>query len=107
MTEIPADVMKAARETFHNLITPGNDSSDSYAGDDITTIARAIMAEQQRFVMDFDGAADAGIDAAIAAERERCARIVRFAKAVSGEPGMQTVRPLTLDEIAKRIESGK
>ncbi|MDX8537038.1 hypothetical protein RFM23_05300 [Mesorhizobium abyssinicae] len=38
-------------------------------------IARAILAERQRFVADFDGAADAGIDAAVAAERERCKEI--------------------------------
>ncbi|RVD32017.1 hypothetical protein EN742_33430 [Mesorhizobium sp. M4A.F.Ca.ET.020.02.1.1] len=40
-------------------------------------IARAILAERQRFVAEFDGAADAGIDAAVAAERERCAGLAR------------------------------
>lgn len=38
-------------------------------------IIEAFTADRQRFVMDFDGAADAGIDAAVAAERERCAQV--------------------------------
>lgn len=42
-------------------------------------IIEAIHAERQRFVADFDGAADAGIDAAIAAERERCIEAARKA----------------------------
>ena len=55
---------------------------ESYKAKGTQIIARAIMAERQRFVADFDGAADAGIDAAIAAERERTANLLKDPAAV-------------------------
>ena len=115
MTTLPADVMNAAREAVASAFEANGGYTASLVDeirqgvrDHILVIqiaARVIQAERQRFVADFDGAADAGIDAAVAAERARCVKIVRLFRIVGGEPGMRTVRPATLDEIAAMIES--
>ncbi|TIT90357.1 MAG: hypothetical protein E5W41_00060 [Mesorhizobium sp.] len=73
--EIPADIMKAATEIAYSAET--GVVVGSFPG--AVYIAQAILAERQRFVAEFDGAADAGIDAAIAAERERCIEAARKA----------------------------
>lgn len=82
MAEIPADVLLAARQAASEFY---KDRSRTFATaaiggmiDDsgpIQAAAIAIMAERERFMNEFEGAADGGIDAAIEAERERCARI--------------------------------
>lgn len=82
MREIPADVMKTARETFEQFrdafyIGQSQEDVELSKNAGIECIARAIMDERDRFMTEFEGAADAGIDAAIMAERERCEKIVR------------------------------
>ncbi|RJT41985.1 hypothetical protein D3227_04715 [Mesorhizobium waimense] len=72
---IPADIMKAATDIAYSAET--GVPVGSFPG--AVYIARAILAERQRFVADFDGVADAGIDAAVAAERERCIEAARAA----------------------------
>ncbi|RUX04768.1 hypothetical protein EOA35_09395 [Mesorhizobium sp. M8A.F.Ca.ET.023.01.1.1] len=80
--EIPADIMKAATDIAYSA--DAGVPVGSFPG--AVYIARAILAERQRFVADFDGAADAGIDAAVVAERERCAEIA------DGMPGWKQPR---------------
>lgn len=92
MTEIPEDVRQAARAMLDTI-----DLMEVYVDDDdlesvvidgrvnVIELARvAIMAENERFMNDFERAAEAGIDAAIDAERERC---IKIAKKHSGESG--------------------
>lgn len=72
MKDIPADVMKAARNQCDLCgITPT--SVMRVHAEHVA--AFAIMAERERFMNEFEGAADSGIDAAVMAERNRCAEI--------------------------------
>lgn len=113
MTDVPADVMTTAREAVasafeaHGGYTPsliatvrGGDGDHFLA---VKIAASVIQAERARFVADFDGAADAGIDAAIAAERERCAGIVNDWESYAER--MMFVRDV-MSELVGRIRSG-
>lgn len=73
MVEIPEDVKKAARQAIIHSDYPNLTRRELSLMFPI--VAGAIMAERERFMNEFEDAADGGIDAAIEAERERCARI--------------------------------
>lgn len=73
MVEIPADVKQAAEQAIIHSNYPRLTQHEFDLMFPI--VAGAIMAERERFMNEFEGAADGGIDAAIEAERERCARI--------------------------------
>lgn len=73
MTAIPEDVMIEARRIALEVLAESGIKVALQS--EIKIATRAIMAERERFMNEFEGAADGGIDAAIAAERERCAEI--------------------------------